>query len=65
MYWETGSFGAYISSVIQENCFDDLDAPISVVNSMNIPMPYSADLEDQVVPNTERVLNRINDLIGL
>ena len=64
-YWETGSFGAYISSVIQENCFDDLDAPISVVNSMNIPMPYSADLEDQVVPNTERVLKRINDLIGL
>ena len=55
----------YISSVIQENCFDDLDAPISVVNSMNIPMPYSADLEDQVVPNTERVLKRINDLIGL
>ena len=64
-YWETGSFGAYISSVIQENCFDDLDAPIAVINSMNIPMPYSADLEDQVVPNTKRVLNRIKDLIGL
>ncbi len=64
-YWETGSFGAYISSVIQENCFDYLDAPISVVNSMNIPMPYSAELEDQVVPNTKRVLEKIKKIIGL
>ena len=64
-YWETGSFGAYISSVIQENCFDYLDAPISVVNSMNIPMPYSAELEDQVVPNTKRVLEKIKNKIGL
>ena len=64
-YWETGSFGAYISSVIQENCFDYLDAPIAVVNSMNIPMPYSAELEDQVVPNTKRVLEKIKKIIGL
>lgn len=64
-YWETGSFGAYISSVIQENCFDYLDAPIAVVNSLNIPMPYSADLEDEVIPNTKRVLMKIDELLGL
>ena len=27
-----------------------MDAPIAVVNSLNIPMPYSAELEDEVIP---------------
>ena len=63
-YWETGSFGSYISSVIQEKCFDYIDGPVCVINSLNVPMPYSAELEDKVIPNIDRALSKIKELFG-
>ena len=63
-YWETGSFGSYISSVIQEKCFDYLDGPVGVINSLNVPMPYSAELEDKVIPNIDRAMSKIKELFG-
>ena len=41
----TGGFGADISSVISENCFEFLDAPIFRCSSLDTPVPFSSDLE--------------------
>ena len=41
----TGGFGADISSVISENCFEFLDAPIFRCSSLDTPVPFSNDLE--------------------
>ena len=41
----TGGFGADISSVISENCFEFLDAPIFRCSSLDTPVPFSKDLE--------------------
>ncbi len=40
-----GSFGADISHVIQRECFEYLDAPVEVLSSADIPIPFSAELE--------------------
>ena len=41
----TGGFGADISSLISENCFEFLDAPIFRCSSLDTPVPFSNDLE--------------------
>ena len=41
----TGGFGADISSLISENCFEFLDAPIFRCSSLDTPVPFSKDLE--------------------
>ncbi len=42
----TGGFGADISSLVSENCFEYLDAPVLRCSSLDTPVPFSNDLED-------------------
>jgi len=46
-------FGGEISSVISEEVFEELDAPVFRVGSMNTPVPFQADLEKQFMPDVE------------
>lgn len=46
-------FGAEISSVITENIFEELDAPVMRAASMNTPIPFNAGLERQFMPDKE------------
>ena len=41
---------------IMEHCFDDLDAPLQRVCQRETPLPYSQFLEQETLPNTERIL---------
>lgn len=47
-----GSFAGEISAIVAEECFDNLDAPIIRVCSVNSPVPFSPVLEDYYVPNS-------------
>ena len=49
----TCGFGAELSALISEHCFEDLDAPILRVASMDTPIPFNKKLEDQFMPNEE------------
>lgn len=60
--WKSGGFGAEIAARIAEDCFDALDAPVSRVGGLNVPMPYSRPLELQVIPNTDDVLATVRKL---
>lgn len=46
-------FGGEISAVISEEIFEELDAPVFRVGSMNTPVPFQADLEKQFMPDVE------------
>lgn len=46
-----GSFGADMSHVIQRECFAHLDAPVEVLSSVDIPIPFSAELERGFLAN--------------
>ncbi len=46
-------FGGEISAVISEEIFEELDAPVFRVGSMNTPVPFQAELEKQFMPDIE------------
>ena len=45
-----GGLASEISSIIMENCFESLDAPVRRVASLNTPVPFEASLEKQYLP---------------
>ena len=53
---EVSSYGAYLSHLIQSEIFDELDAPIGLVSTLEAPMPYSKSLEAVILPSKERCL---------
>ncbi|MCX7633193.1 MAG: pyruvate dehydrogenase complex E1 component subunit beta [Turneriella sp.] len=58
------SYGAWLSHHIQEIAFDELDAPIALVSSDDVPMPYAFSLEPQVLPNVERIVATAKQLVA-
>ena len=51
-------FGATgeIASVITENAFDYLDAPVARIGAADLPIPFSPSLEMPTIPDTARVV---------
>jgi len=55
--------GAEIASIIQEEAFDDLDAPVMRICGPDIPkMPFSPPLEDFYMLNPEKVVKKLEQL---
>ena len=46
----TGGIGGEIVALISENCFEYLDAPVKRVASLDTPVPFAAELEQQFLP---------------
>jgi len=47
----TGGIGGELSSLINENCFEYLDAPITRCASLDTPVPFADELEKQFLAN--------------
>jgi pyruvate dehydrogenase E1 component beta subunit len=54
--WRSGSISAEISARITESAFFELDAPVGRVCSVEVPIPYSKQLELAALPSTERIV---------
>ena len=54
--WPYGGVGAEVVDRIQRLAFDELDAPILRVTTLDVPMPYNAKLEQHVIPQADRVI---------
>jgi pyruvate dehydrogenase E1 component beta subunit len=59
-----GGSGAEIASLIAEECFDALDAPVKRIASADVPMPFSPELEKLVIPKAENLVSAVRDLLG-
>ena len=46
----TGGIGGELVALITENCFNDLDAPVKRVASIDTPVPFTIPLENQFLP---------------
>lgn len=57
--------GADLSHQIQSRCFDDLDAPVKVVAALDAPIPFAKELEDQLLPTADRILDAIFEVAGV
>ncbi|HEU5350630.1 MAG TPA: thiamine pyrophosphate-dependent enzyme [Terracidiphilus sp.] len=55
-------YGAEISARIAEELFDDLDAPVKRIGSMDTFVAYQPILEDAILPQPEGILKAIRDL---
>ncbi len=51
--------GAQISSMIMEQCFDDLDAPVLRVSAIDAPAIYSPHLEGKQLPRPTDVITKV------
>jgi pyruvate dehydrogenase E1 component beta subunit len=61
--WPYAGTGAQIVSMIQEEAFDQLDAPVIRVTQADIPMPYAKNLEVLAKPSAERVVQACNRVL--
>lgn len=59
--WKTGGVGAEIASIIMENCFDHLDAPVKRVAGADVPMPYARNLEKLAIPQVEDIMRAVRE----
>ena len=51
--------GAQISSMIMEQCFDDLDAPVLRISAIDAPAIYSPQLEIKQLPRPTDVVTKV------
>ena len=58
----TGGIGGEISAFISEFAFEHLDAPVMRCGSLDTPIPFSKDLEDQFLASA-RLGEKINQLL--
>ena len=54
----TGGIGGEISALINENCFQLLDAPVKRLASLDTPIPFANELEDNFLPK-----NKLNEVL--
>lgn len=58
-----GGIGGEIAALINEHCFEYLDAPVKRVGSLDTPVPFSAILEEQYLP-IKRFESAIQELLA-
>lgn len=54
-------WGAEIASIVAEECFWDLDAPIVRITTPHVPLPAADRLEDATIPSVERIVRTIRE----
>jgi pyruvate dehydrogenase E1 component beta subunit len=60
--WPHGGVGANLATLIQEQAFDYLDAPIARVTGADLPMPYSKPLEQIAFPHEPQIIETVRAL---
>jgi pyruvate dehydrogenase E1 component beta subunit len=53
--WPVANIGAQLVDDIQREAFDELDAPIARISSLDVPMPYARNLEKLVLPSVDSI----------
>jgi 2-oxoisovalerate dehydrogenase E1 component len=58
----TGGIGGELVAIINENCFESLDAPVKRVASLDTPVPFAVPLESQFLPK-ERLRKAVEEIL--
>ena len=58
-------FSRGLQGRIQEECFQQLDAPVMLIGSENMPaIPLNSTLEETMIPSTEKVKQKIQEVLN-
>ncbi len=59
------SFCEALAGRIAQNCFQSLDAPVATMGALNLPaVPMNMGLEAEMLPNTDKVADKMRELIS-
>jgi pyruvate dehydrogenase E1 component beta subunit len=61
--WPYGGITTTVAALIQEEAFDELDAPILRVTQADVPMPYAKAMEKAAKPSAEMVVEKVNRVL--
>jgi pyruvate dehydrogenase E1 component beta subunit len=61
--WPVAGMASYIGWIISNKAFDFLDAPVELVTSEDVPMPYNHTLELAAQPSVEKILKAVNKVM--
>ena len=61
----SNSFAQSIAGMISDKCFESLDSPVRIIGSENLPaIPLNSVLEFRMIPNTEKVEKKIEEILA-
>jgi len=58
-----GAWTAELSSLIAEEMFDYLDAPIMRIGALNAPVPFAKNLENYMIPNEADIIKTVKAVL--
>ena len=61
--WPLGSIATEVSFKVQREAFDYLDAPVLRVTSADVPLPYAPTLIEAALPNADRVVRAVKQVM--
>ena len=61
--WKFGGFAGEIAAIIQEEAFDDLDAPVLRCAGVDVPMPYAGALEQAALPQEAGIIELARSIV--
>jgi 2-oxoisovalerate dehydrogenase E1 component len=60
----TAGFGAEISALISDNCFEYLDGPVKRVAGKDAFIPYHPNLEKNILPNRDKIYIALKEILN-
>jgi pyruvate dehydrogenase E1 component beta subunit len=61
--WPLGSIATEVTFKVQKDAFDYLDAPILRVTSADVPLPYAPTLIEAALPNANKVIAAVKQVM--
>lgn len=61
--WKSAGLGGDLASRIYERCFDTLLAPVKRISGLDVPMPYSRQIEKLCIPQVDGIVQGVRDLL--
>lgn len=62
--WRSAGLGGDLAHRIHEACFDSLLAPVKRVAGLDVPMPYSREIEKLCIPRVETIASAVRDVLA-
>jgi pyruvate dehydrogenase E1 component beta subunit len=63
--WRWFSVASEVAAIIQEQAFDELDAPVERISGAEVPAPYARNLELAAFPSEQQVIDAVRRVLYL